>query len=162
VRRQIADRLHGAAGAKEFLDLILGVASVLGVERGQVILVRAPRRIDRQHHVRLRFERAVAEAAESFEAGLLPGEIFDEDKVRLSGQAFGAADAIQGFGHARPEGGRIFAGREGNPVKSPREEIARHEQAFAPSGTGHPGGRGQGASQQAGRSVFASGAFFVP
>ena len=119
--REVVQGFHGATGGREFLRLILGVASIFCVQRRQVIFVAAPGRMDPEHHVRLGFQRTVTEPTQRIDAALPGGQVLHHDEIGLAGKPFRASNAIKRLGHSRPERGRVFIRGKSDAVETPRQ-----------------------------------------
>ena len=156
----VGEGFDGALGRSEFFELILGIATILRVERRQVIVVGPPSRWNFEHHIGFGFQWTETESPQNVRIVLRIGDILDHDEVGFAGEPFGAADPIKRLGDSGPERRGVFARCKGHAVETPGEQIACDQQAFVEPGGGDAGCGGENATEKSAGTTFLAGGFF--
>ena len=150
VTGDVVEALDDAPGLGEVLLDPPGGVLVLGVQARQIVVVSAPRRRQRQHHVGIGLYRPVPEAAQC--RGLLHlgrRQVLDEREVRLAREPLGPAHPVDGLGDAWPDRFRCLARSEADRVRAPGQQVPAHQHPLAYRLAGPANRRGQRPPQAA-------------
>jgi hypothetical protein len=122
----VLDAVAGRLGVREHA---LRRLAVLRPQEPEVVAERRALRREREHHVRLGVERAVAVGLERTDRRRVRvGEVLHDHEVGAVGEVGGAPHPVERIRDRGPRRAGRHAGRERHAVPAPGEQVAAHEQ----------------------------------